>query len=256
MSEQHSDGPVSIAGGPIAALFAAGLLGRFRDDVGATNVALVLAGIVVLAALAGRTAGIVTALTAAMSFNFFHTEPIHSLRISGGRDIVTVVLLAVLGLFVSEIGAWLRRSSLSAHHATRTAHDLESTVGLVACRAPADVVLSAVRATMIETMSLAECTFEAGARSAEGGPSILPRSGALVGSSMHLAVGGFTLPVEGAALAVAANGTTFGHLILIPDVRHGSTIDDRRAAVALADLYALSLVAERTTRTSVTPISR
>src|SRR3954468_11922920 len=111
MSQQHSDGPVSIAGGPIAALAAAGLLSRFRDDVGSTNVALVLAGIVVLAGLAGRTAGIVTALTAAVSFNFFHTAPLHSLRISGGRDIVTVVLLAALGLFVAEIGAWRRRNS-------------------------------------------------------------------------------------------------------------------------------------------------
>lgn len=247
MSEQHSDGVVSIAGGPIAAVFVAGMFGRFRDDIGATNVALVLAGVVVLAALAGRTAGIVTALTAAMSFNFFHTEPYHSLRIDGSRDVVTVVLLAVLGLFVAEIGAWRRRNTTALQHVASTAHALESAVQQVAAGEPSDAVFETVRATLVETLGLSECRFEAVGRGTAPTVVVLPRTGALVGTSMRIGIGGFELPVTGAAIAVAGGGTTFGHIVMIPDSRHGSTLNDRRAAVALADLYALALTAPRDT---------
>ena len=59
------EGSFAVALGPLVAALAAGLLSASRDDVGVTNVALVLAMIVVAAALAGRMAGIVTALTAA-----------------------------------------------------------------------------------------------------------------------------------------------------------------------------------------------
>lgn len=247
MSDDHSDGPVSIAGGPIAALLAAGLLGRVRDDVGSTNVALVLAGIVVLAALAGRTAGVVTAFTAAVSFNYFHTAPYHSMRISGGRDVVTVVLLAVLGLFVSEIGAWRRRNGATAQHVVRMAHSLETVAELVATGADADDVFAAVRTTLTATLGLSDCRFEpAGQRgTAAVDMPVLPRSGALVGASMRVGIGGFELPLGGAALEVAAGGGVLGHIVMVPDARHGSALEDRRAAIALADLYALALAAAR-----------
>jgi hypothetical protein len=239
MNETTSrDGAVSIAVGPIAALAAAGLLGGVRGDVGATNVALVLAGIVIVAAMAGRTAGFATAITAAMSFNFFHTAPYHSLRIDGGRDVGTVILLAVLGLMVSEVSRWRRRDSANARRLQDTAHRLEQTTALLAGGATADDVFAAVRTTMIEMLGLSDCRYEPGATSMR----VIPRSGALVAASMHIAVGGFELPADGAAIAVSdGTGRPRGYLVLMPGPRHGSNLETRRAAIALADLYAIAL---------------
>ena len=64
-------------------------------------------------AFVGRMSGILTAVTAAMAFNYFHTEPFHSLRINGAQAIVTVLLLALLGLVMSEISAWRRRPQVA-----------------------------------------------------------------------------------------------------------------------------------------------
>lgn len=242
----HSDGPISIAGGPIAALLAAGLLGGVRDDVGSTNVALLLAGIVVLAALAGRTAGIVTALTAAMAFNYFHTVPYRSLRISGGRDIATVILLAALGLIVSEIGAWRRRNTATTHRLLETAHALEHAAALTAGGAGSEEVFAVVRNALTASLGLRECRFEpatAGSASTmvTDPITVLPRTGALVGQTMRMGRYGFELPSSGAALEVVHNGTILGRIIIVPDAHQGSALEDRRAAIALADLYAVAL---------------
>ncbi|MCU1395557.1 MAG: histidine kinase [Ilumatobacteraceae bacterium] len=240
----HSEATVSIAAGPIAALLAAGLLGRVRSDVGSTNVAVVLATIVVIAALAGRITGIVTAMTAAVSYNYFHTAPYHSLRINGGRDILTVVLLAVLGLIVSELSAWRRRNTVNARRLQESAHSLEDVVGMIATGADAGEVRSVVEATLTEALGLRECRFEPLDRqSPVSSRYVLPRSGSLVSPSMHVGIGGFELPESGAAIEVVNGTNVFGHLVLVPDSRHGSNLESRRAAIALADLLGLAMAA-------------
>ncbi len=71
--------------GPILALLVAGGLVPLRDTLGVTNVALLIT-LVVVAATADRSAGAITAVVAALSYNFFHTQPYRSLRIDNGRD--------------------------------------------------------------------------------------------------------------------------------------------------------------------------
>ena len=85
-------------------LLIAGVLEGPRATIGSTNVALFLAVVVVAAGVLGRRAGgWITALGAALSFNFFHTRPVHTLRIASGRDVITVVLLAALGGLAGEL---------------------------------------------------------------------------------------------------------------------------------------------------------
>jgi K+-sensing histidine kinase KdpD len=74
----------------------AAILAPVRDSVGAANVAIVLAIVtVVAAAFAGRWAGACTAVSAAISYNFFHTRPYLSLRVSNREDLITVGLLVL-----------------------------------------------------------------------------------------------------------------------------------------------------------------
>ena len=244
----HSDGTavgsIAVAVGPITALVTAGLLGGIRGDVGSTNVALVLAGVVAMAALAGRAAGITTALTAALSYNFFHTEPIHSLRINGGRDVATVLLLAGFGVGISEIGAWRRRDSASAHRSQDTSHLLERVVAEVAAGASADEVRPTIEAALTEALALESCRFMPVAKAVLDPKYCLPRSGSLVAPSMKFGLGGFELPEDGVHLEVAFGTRLYGSFLLVPRERHGSTLDARRAAIALADLYAIVCVSE------------
>src|SRR6266545_3523131 len=75
-------GGVDIALGGLAPIVVAAALVAVRDHVASVNVALVLGVIVVASgALGGRAAGMVSALTAAASFYFFHTRPYLSLLI-------------------------------------------------------------------------------------------------------------------------------------------------------------------------------
>ena len=115
--------------GPLAAIIVAWATESVRDDMGVANVALVLALVCVAAALVHPGAGLFTSAVAALALNYFHTVPIHSLRMSQSDEITTVVLLVVHGLAVS-VGATLRARSKVGTHRTNVSdaagHDLRT----------------------------------------------------------------------------------------------------------------------------------
>ncbi|HEY7626085.1 MAG TPA: DUF4118 domain-containing protein [Ilumatobacteraceae bacterium] len=237
-TSQEPAGHIALAIGPAVALAVAGLLDPVRDDFGLANVALVLSCIVVVAALAGRAAGLTTAVTAATAYNFFHTQPYHSLRIDAGRDIATVGLLIVIGIIVAEMSAWRRRVQAASERRLQGVRALESVAAQLADGATTDDIWTSIRAALIDTLGLADCRYEPGV-----GPSVavLPRSGSLVGQAMRLTATGFELPAEGVAIPVTYASQTFGHIVLVPRPGSGSQRDIRQVAVALADEYAIAL---------------
>jgi len=84
-----------------------------RDFLGAANVAIILLlGVQVVAIIGGRRGGILAAVVAALSFDFFFTEPYLRLVITDRHDIVTAVLLLVAGIATSELGALRVRREL------------------------------------------------------------------------------------------------------------------------------------------------
>src|SRR5438874_13172847 len=90
--------------GSLSSLFAAALLVGVRGEIANANVALVLVVCIVLGAVTGgRAAGVAAALVAAASFDFFHTRPYNSLKMTDGNDIIATLLLLVVGLAVGEI---------------------------------------------------------------------------------------------------------------------------------------------------------
>ena len=149
--------------GAMTAIAVAGVLVPVRSTIDNTNVALVLVLIVVAAAsFGGRAAGVTTSVVAALSFNFFHTQPYYSLRISDRFDIITTVLLVVVGLAVGEIAVLSHRHEVVAgEHATGARH-LERVAGLVAGGAGEDAVWKAVQASLIAEMGLESCRFDPG----------------------------------------------------------------------------------------------
>lgn len=244
-NRQEPAGHVALTIGPLVALLTAGLLELVRADVGVANVALVLSFVVVVASLAGRAAGIVTALVAAAGYNFFHTRPYHSLRINSGRDVGTVGLLVLIGFIVSEMSAWRRRAQAASARRLSGARALETVAAQLAGRADADEVWESVHDALIDTLALSECRYEAGTQPPV---AVLPRSGALIGKAMRFTATGFELPNDGVAIPVTYAGTTFGHIVMVPRAGAGSERDIRQVAIALADEYAVALAAQRANR--------
>lgn len=92
--------------GSLALLVFSMFLVPLRDFLGAANVAIILLlGVQVVAIIGGRQGGILAAIVAALSFDFFFTEPYLRLVITDRHDIVTAVLLLVAGVVTSELGA-------------------------------------------------------------------------------------------------------------------------------------------------------
>lgn len=79
--------------------------GSARDFLGAPNVAIILlVGVQGMAVLGGRRGALIGAIVAAISFDFFFTEPYLRLVINDRRDIITAALLLVTGIATSELG--------------------------------------------------------------------------------------------------------------------------------------------------------
>jgi K+-sensing histidine kinase KdpD len=146
MFELHDDAPGDDGGSvAFACLMAGATVGvaaastPWRHTLGTPNIALVLAAMVGLAGIVGgRLAGGLAGVVAALSFNFFHTQPYHSLRIHSARDVTIVALLAGLGIVVSDISAWRRRKETIAFRHDEATAAPKQLARLLADRLPHD----------------------------------------------------------------------------------------------------------------------
>jgi hypothetical protein len=96
--------PAVLAG--LGALFVSILIGAAlssaRDAIGLENVTIIYMAVVAIAAIAGSTpGGLMAALSASLSYNFFFTTPYRTLRIDSYEQVVTVALLFVAGALIS-----------------------------------------------------------------------------------------------------------------------------------------------------------
>ena len=84
-----------------------------RGFLGAANIAIILLlGVQVVAIVGGRLGGVLAAVVAALSFDFFFTEPYLRLVITDRYDVITAVLLLVAGIATSELGSLRVRREL------------------------------------------------------------------------------------------------------------------------------------------------
>lgn len=97
------------AGGLLASLVVGVVVQPYRRSIGLENVVIVyLLVVVATAAIGGRAAGVISALSAALPYDFFLDHPFHTLAIDSASQVITVLLLCVAGL-VASMGAQARR---------------------------------------------------------------------------------------------------------------------------------------------------
>ena len=153
-----------------------------RGAVDNVNVALVLVVVVVVAAVTGgRVAGAVAAITAALSFDFFHTTPYLSLTMDSSDDVETTVLLLIVGVVVGTIaarGRWARDAVTDARDEIERVHRLAE---LTASGEDGAAVVGTAQQELTELLSLDGCLFEALPYDTE--LPVLERSGALTQQS-------------------------------------------------------------------------
>ena len=234
---------IGLAIAAFGPILVAGLLVPFRNELASANVVLVYVLVVVFGAAVGtRWSGALTAVVAAMSYDFFFTRPFQSLKIDNANDLETTLLLLAIGLIVAELVAFTRRHRERAASRGDEIQMLRATAELVASGTSSDTVLETVRADLVALLSLVECRYEA-APFVSSLPRI-ERTGGVEGAHRRWIGGDFTLPGMGAEIPVAARGQTYGRFVLIPDLSVGVSIEERIVAVALVDQLGAALAAD------------
>jgi Domain of unknown function (DUF4118) len=155
---------LAITAAALAPVAVGALLGLTRELITNNNATLVFVVVVVAVAVTGyRVAGLLAALVSAASFDYFLTQPYLTFAINQRDDIEAAVLLALIGLAVTEIALWGRRQQARA--STRAGY-LEGVVAAAQLAAsgitsPSDVVELVGRQIGI-VLDLDACAFDPG----------------------------------------------------------------------------------------------
>ena len=231
---------IGAAIGALGALFTAAALVGVRGDLQNANVALVLVlWVLVGAVTGGRASAVMSALVAAVAFDFFHTKPYNSLKISDGNDVLTTLLLLAVGLAIGEIAIRAQRMHAQRDDQRLQLQRMHRIAGMAAGGEGVDDLLLAVTAELIETLELQNAWYER--PPFEAGLPRLERSGVIETREHRYANGEFELPREGVELPVIAAARTVGRFVLIPTVGVGVSKERRLSAIALADQVGAAL---------------
>ena len=221
--------------GPVAVIAIAWASTNARDTMSIVNVALITAAVSIAVAIVGWRGGLATSIAAALALNYFHTEPVHSLRITSTNDLIAVLLLGSLGAAVS-IGTALR-VRVFARSDSKASQTLASADLAESLRHPqplADVWMRSVGASS-GSLALVDCCIDLGEHTRL--PLIARAAPGVTVSSMLL------LPETGAAIPFS-NAALPGRLVLIPRPGIGAVEVDRRAVLACVEHVEFALTAQ------------
>lgn len=244
MEERPSS--IAYAIGGLLPIAIAGALVGVRSEFDTTNVALVLVLVVVgTAAFGGRGPAALSAIIAALSYEFFFTRPFNSLRIDSADDVETTLILLAIGLAVGQLAVHARHTRRDASRGRDELASMRRVAERVSAGASEQELIDLVVAEVTELLSLVACRFEIEAT----GPlvPVLERSGRI--ETPHRRVGPdgeLALPPLGVRLPVVGGGHQVGSLVLDPDPTIGVTVEARLVAVALADQLGSALAARGT----------
>lgn len=233
--------PVVRAAAVLVPLVVCLVLSGFRDGVPAASAVLVLVLCVVAAAATGdRLAGVVAALSSALWFDFFLTEPFNRLIIDDPDDIQAAVLLLVIGVAVTELAIWGRRQQAQAARRSGYLDGVLSAAATVSAGASsADEVVPVVAAHIADVLGADTCRYVAGPVR-DPRVAVLDHEGVLTQHGHRRDVDRTGLPVdELVAVEVRLSSTVVGHFEIVCATRVARpTREQCRVAVLLADQVA------------------
>jgi K+-sensing histidine kinase KdpD len=214
-------------------------IGTAPDSVPDASAAVALVVVIVAASATGiRAAGVCAAVSSAVWFDFFLTQPYRSLAIDSAEDVEVALLLLVVGFAVTELALWGQRQRADLGRQRGYLDGVMATAESVAQDAGASTVTGAVADRIREVLDLDRCEFVASG-TVPAGP-LLERDGTVTrgGTSLDIDRGG--LPIDSVIVLPVRNGTAARGYFQLTAASHVArpTRDQRRVAVLLADQVA------------------
>jgi K+-sensing histidine kinase KdpD len=186
-----------------------------------TNVALVLVAAVVAVATRGqRRAALVAAATAALCFDVLHTRPYYSPAIRAREDLLTAVVLLVVGVAVAELVVRARVAGVEATRRGGHLARIQTLSELIAHGEEPDFVVIAAAQGLRDLLDLDDARFERA-----------PRWGAVRRADI--------------ILPVAGGGTVLGRFVLTLRPEAAPTADAWVAAAVLVQQVGAALATVR-----------
>ncbi len=225
-----------------APLALAAILVPFRASFPNTDAALAMLLVMVAVAANGcRLAGFLAALSAAVWFDFFLTQPYERFTINTRTDIETTVLLLVIGVAITEIAVWGRCQRVAASRRAGYIDGINSAAHAVATGTSASVLIGQVTSQLTELLSLRSCRFQYGVAGI-GRPGRLHHDGSVTVGHQTLDVDAEGFPAGTDIELLASSGGIFqGRFLMTPAPGERPTLEQRRLAVALADQVGAAL---------------
>src|SRR5689334_3964689 len=226
----------------VAPLGLAAVLVPFRGGFPNTDAALAMLLVVVAVAANGyRLAGVLAALSAAVWFDFFLTQPYERFTITRRADIETTVLLLVIGVVVTEISVWGRRQQAAASRRAGYLDGLNGAARAVAVGGSPSALMDQVTSQLIGLLSLRSCRFQYGIAGV-GRPARLQHDGSVTTVSQAWDADAYGLPPGRDLELLAESGGVFqGRFLMTPLPGARPTHEQRLLAVAFASQVGAAL---------------
>jgi K+-sensing histidine kinase KdpD len=214
----------------------------FRDDFANTNAALILVLVIVaVAAVGSRVAGLVAAVSAAVSFDLLLTQPYGKFTISDRTDLETAALLLAVGVGVTQLAVWGRGQHTLAQRDAGYLDGIRVAAQAVATGASSGDLIEEVSTQLTRMFGLRACRFEYGVAGL-GQPARLLEDGRVEwhGSGWDVDRDGLPVDMDIELLAESA-GRLQGRFLLTAAPGQHPSIAQRLVAVTLAAQAGASL---------------
>ena len=239
---------IAVAAALVAPLAAAAVLLPFRASWSNTNVALLLVVVVVaVAAIGNRVAAGVSAVWAAVWFDFFFTLPYYRFTIRSSADVMTAVLLLLTGLAVSQLAVRARRLKVLAITDAGYLAQIHETTALVQSARSPQVVVDHVSEQLAGLLGLEGSRFEFGSLLSH--PPRLEADGTVMAGHGRWDVERAGLPEE-VELRVYGNGQYYGRFMMKRTPGSKPSLQARLVAVSLADQVGRAFSADEVARSA------
>ncbi len=220
----------------VAPVVVAGALTSVRDSLAASAALVLILVVIVIARLAGPGPAVVAALSSGVAFAALLTEPYNRFAIADSSDIIATGILLVVGLVV---GVTAQREHRLADRAEQRLDELEHLLAfarLSATDADVDELTSAAERHLVALLHLDRCSWSSAPRASRL-PQVLD-DGQIMGYLSDLPPDRSELPESGADLVAQTSSSELGHFELFPVPGSVTSVEQRRIAAAITDLYA------------------
>jgi hypothetical protein len=201
--------------------------------------------VVAVAANGYRLAGVLAAVSTAVWFDFFLTQPYERFTITRRTDIETTVLLLVIGVAVTEIAVWGRRHYAIASRRAGYLDGINNAAQAVAAGGSAPMLIDQVSGQLVQLLSLRSCVFQYGVAGL-GRPARLRRDGSITFGERRWPADSEGLPADtDVELLVEGGGIFQGRFLMAPAPGARPGLEARLLAVAFADQVGAALASSR-----------